>query len=128
MKTIVCKKYGNPEVLQIQEVDKPIPKENEALVKIHATTVTIGDTIIRRGKHPDSKFYTLMLRFVFGLRKPRMPILGMEIAGEVEAAGRKVTKFKTGDQVFGSTYKQKFGGYADERCFRGSRYQCCPAC
>ena len=60
MKTIVCTKYGNPEVLQIQEIDKPIPNENEVLVKIHATTVTIGDTIIRKGKHPDSKFYSLL--------------------------------------------------------------------
>ena len=79
MKAIVCTKYGHPEVLQLQEIDKPIPKEDEVLVKIHATTVTIGDTIIRSGKHPDSKFYTLMLHLVFGLRRPKMPILGMEI-------------------------------------------------
>jgi NADPH:quinone reductase-like Zn-dependent oxidoreductase len=117
VKTVICTKYGNPEVLQFHEIDKPIPKENEVLVKTHATTVTIGDTIIRSGKHPDSKFYTMMLHFVFGIRKPNNPILGMEIAGEIEAVGKNVTKFKMGDQVFGSTFKLKFGGYAEYKSF-----------
>jgi NADPH:quinone reductase-like Zn-dependent oxidoreductase len=116
MKVIVCTKYGPPEVLQPTEVEKPTPKDNEVLIKIRATTVTIGDIIIRRGKHPDSKFYTLVLHIVFGLRKPKNSILGMEIAGEIEAVGKNVKKFKKGDPVFGSTFSSKFGGYAEYKC------------
>lgn len=71
MKTVVYTKYGPPEVLQFQEVEKSIPKENEVLVRIHATTITIGDVILRGGKHPDSKFQTAMLHVVFGMRKLR---------------------------------------------------------
>lgn len=99
MNAIVCTKYGSPEVLQFREVEKPIPKNNEVLVKIYATTVTIGDVIIRSGKHPDSKFYSLMLHKVFGLRKPKNPILGMEVAGEIVAIGNGVTLFKEGDAL-----------------------------
>lgn len=117
MKAVVYTKYGSPEVLQLQDVDKPIPKENEVLVKIHATTVTIGDVIVRKGKHPDSKFYSVMLHLVFGFRKPRRSILGMEIAGEIETVGKNVTRFKKNDQVFGSTFGLKFGGYAEYKCF-----------
>jgi NADPH:quinone reductase-like Zn-dependent oxidoreductase len=117
MKAIVCTKYGPPDVLQLKEVEKPVPKDNEVLVKIHATTVTIGDTIIRRGKHPDSKFYTLMLHIVFGLTKPRKSILGMEVAGEIEAIGKNVTLFRKNDKIFGSTFSIKFGGYAEYKCF-----------
>jgi NADPH:quinone reductase-like Zn-dependent oxidoreductase len=116
MKAIVYTKYGPPEVLQLQELEKPIPKDNEVLVKIYATTVTIGDVIVRSGKHPDSKFYTLVLHLVFGLRKPKRSILGMEIAGEIEVVGKDVSRFKKGDQVFGSTFGQKFGGYAEYKC------------
>ena len=117
MKVIVCTKYGPPEVLQFQEIEKPIPGDNEVLVKIHATTVTIGDVIIRRGRHPDSRFYTLMLHLAFDLLKPRRSILGMEIAGEVEEVGKDVTQFKKNDPVFGSTFGLKFGGYAQYKCF-----------
>jgi NADPH:quinone reductase-like Zn-dependent oxidoreductase len=113
MKAIVCTKYGPPEVLQPTEVENPTPKDNEVLIKIRATTVTIGDVIIRRGKHPDSKFYTLVLHIVFGLRKPKNSILGMEIAGDIEAVGKDVQKFKKGDPVFGSTFSSKFGGHAE---------------
>jgi len=116
MKAIVCSKYGPPEVLKIVEVEKPIPKDNEVLVKIHATSVTIGDVYIRTGKHPDSKFYTIMLHIVFGLRKPRRNILGMEISGKIEATGSNVTQFKVGDPVFASTFGAKFGGYAEYKC------------
>ena len=117
MKVIVCTKYGSPEVLQFREVEKPTPKNNEVLVKIYATTVTIGDAFIRSGKHPDSKFFTLMLHIVFGLRRPKNSVLGMEIAGKIEAVGKNVTLFEVGDQVFGSTFKLKFGGYAEYKCF-----------
>ena len=116
MKAIVCTKYGPPDVLQLKEVEKPVPKDNEVLVKIHATTVTIGDVIIRSGKHPDSRFYTLMLHLVFGLRKPKRNILGMELAGEIESMGKNVTRFKEGDQIFASTFSVKFGGYAAYKC------------
>ncbi|MCP4359982.1 MAG: NAD(P)-dependent alcohol dehydrogenase [Chloroflexi bacterium] len=116
MKAIVYEKFGSPEVLQLKEVKKPVPKDNEVLVKVQATSVTIGDVILRSGKHPDSQFQTLMLHMVLGLRKPRRPILGMELAGEIEAIGKDVTRFKKGDQVFASTFGEKFGGYAEYKC------------
>jgi NADPH:quinone reductase-like Zn-dependent oxidoreductase len=117
MKTIVYTEYGPPEVLHIKEVEKPIPKINEVLVKVHAVTVSIGDTIVRRGKHPDSKFQSFMLHFMIGFRKPRRKILGMELAGEIEAVGEDVTLYKKGDKIFADT-GFKFGGYAEYRCLR----------
>jgi len=116
MKAIVYTKYGPPDVLQLKEVEKPTPKENEVLVKIYATTVHVGDTILRKGKHPDSKFYTIMLHFMVGLRKPKRHILGMELAGEIEAVGKNVKLFKVGDQVFASTFGVKLGAYAEYKC------------
>ncbi len=116
MKAIVYTKYGPPDVLQLKEVEKPTPKENEVLVKIYATTVHVGDTILRRGKHPDSKFYSIMMHFVVGFRKPKRTILGMELAGEIEAVGKDVTLFKKGDQVLASTFSTKFGAYAEYKC------------
>jgi len=116
MKVIVYTKYGPPEVLQLKEVEKPIPKDNEVLVKIYATTVHVGDTILRKGKHPDSKFYTIMLHFMVGLRKPKRNVLGMELAGEIEAIGKDVKLFKKGDKVFASTFGVKLGAYAEYKC------------
>ncbi len=116
MKAVVYKKYGPPDVLQLKEVEKPTPKENEVLVKIHATTVHVGDTILRKGKHPDSKLFTVMLHMMLGIRKPRRNILGMEISGEIEAIGEDVKLFKKGDQVFASTFGEKLGGYAEYKC------------
>jgi NADPH:quinone reductase-like Zn-dependent oxidoreductase len=115
MKAVVCTKYGPPEVLQLKEIAKPTPKDKEVLVKVYATTVHVGDTIIRRGKHPDSKFQTLMLHLVLGLRKPRKPILGMELAGEIEAVGQNVKLFKKGEQVF-ALVDFGLGTYAQYRC------------
>ncbi len=120
MKAVVYERFGPPEVLHLQEVEKPIPKDDEVLIKIHATSVTIGDVIVRRGKHPTSKFQTVMLHVMLGLRKPKRKILGMELAGEIEEIGKNVSRFKKGDQVFGST-EFKFGAYAEYKCLPEDR-------
>lgn len=116
MKAIVYEIYGPPDVLHITEVNKPIPKINEILVKVYASTVNAAALLVRNGKHPDSKFYTFALRLMFGLRKPKRPILGFEFAGEVEAIGQDVTRFQIGDQVFGTTTGLKNGAYAEYVC------------
>jgi NADPH:quinone reductase-like Zn-dependent oxidoreductase len=116
MKAIVYTKYGPPEVLQFQEVAKPVPQDNEVLVKVRATTVTIGDTIMRSLNMPISGWQKFMARLFLGWRKPKRPILGMELAGEVESVGRKVTRFKPGDSVFASTFAVNLGGYAEYKC------------
>lgn len=113
MKAMVCTKYGKPDVLQLQEVEKPIPKENEILIKIYATTVTSGDCRVRSFNSP--LLLWLPMRIVLGLRKPRKSILGVELAGEVEDVGKNVTRFKKGDQLFAMT-GMKFGGYAEYIC------------
>ncbi|MED4065358.1 NAD(P)-dependent alcohol dehydrogenase [Priestia megaterium] len=113
MKAMVCTKYGKPDVLQLQEVEKPIPKENEILIKIYATTVTSGDCRVR--SFNSSLLLWLPMRIVLGLRKPRKSILGVELAGEVEDVGKNVTRFKKGDQLFAMT-GMKFGGYAEYIC------------
>ena len=97
MKVIVCEKYGPPEGLQLKEIAKPAPKENELLIKIHATTVTFGDAMLRSFTFPTR----LIIGLFFGLKKNK--ILGHEFAGEIEKVGKDVTRFKIGDQVFGST-------------------------
>jgi NADPH:quinone reductase-like Zn-dependent oxidoreductase len=117
MKAIVCTKYGPPEVLQLQEVEKPAPRKNEVCIKIFATTVTASDCIVRGFKVPARLW--LPMGLVLGFSKPRNPILGMVFAGEVESAGKEITSFKIGDQVFGSTYSAsqiRFGAYAEYIC------------
>ena len=120
MKAVVYERFGPPEVLQIKEIKKPIPKDNEVLIKVHATSVTRGDVIVRRGKHPTSKFQTLMLHVMLGIKKPKIKVLGMEIAGEIEEIGKAVKKFKKGDAIFAST-EFKFGGYAEYKCLPENR-------
>jgi len=110
MKAVICTKYGPPEVLQIQEVDKPVPKDNEVLVNIIATAVNSGDTRVR-GLAVEG-FMKIIMRLVLGFSKPRKPILGTVYSGIVEDAGNKVLKFKKGDKVFGMT-GFNFGTYAE---------------
>lgn len=110
MKAVICTAYGSPEVLQIQEVLKPVPKNNQILVKIVVTAVNSGDVRVRS---LDVKgFMKVIMRLVLGISKPRKPILGTVFSGMVEEVGNKVTKFKTGDKVFGMT-GFKFGTYAE---------------
>jgi NADPH:quinone reductase-like Zn-dependent oxidoreductase len=116
MKAIVYTKYGPPEVLQLAEVEKPAPKNNEVLIKVIATTVTPGVLWVRTGKHPDSKLFTLAVRIMFGLTKPKKTILGYEVSGEVEEVGKDVKLFKKGDQVFGTTTGLGAGAYAGYVC------------
>ena len=117
MKAIVCTKYGAPEVLQLQEVEKPTPKDNEVLIRIHATTVTPGDVVIRSSTYASLGWFWLPGRIMFGLRKPRKKIPGNELAGEIELVGKDVKLFKKGDQVFGVTSGLSFGGTnAEYKC------------
>jgi NADPH:quinone reductase-like Zn-dependent oxidoreductase len=114
MKASVWTRYGPPDVLQLQEVEKPTPKDDEILVRIHATTVTAGDCETRALKFPI--WLALPMRFYMGFGKPtRVTMLGQELAGEVEAVGEKVTRYKVGDQVFGTT-GFSLGAYAEYKC------------
>ena len=121
MKAIVCTKYGPPEVLQLKEVDKPAPRENEILIRVRATSVNFGDTLARNFKAVTPRkfnmpfLFWLLAKISFGLREPKRTILGSEFAGEVEAVGRDVKRFKKGDQVFGYP-GPSFGAYAEYLC------------
>jgi NADPH:quinone reductase-like Zn-dependent oxidoreductase len=116
MKAILYTQYGPPEVLRLADIPKPAPRDNEVLVKVHATTVTIGDTIMRSFNLPISGVQKLLARLFLGIRGPKRHILGMELSGEIEAVGRKVTRFQPGDAVFASTFAVNFGGYAEYKC------------
>jgi len=121
MKAIVCTKYGPPEVLQLQEVDKPSPGDNEVLIRIHATTAHVGDAKIRSlkpGLGPVKDFFSKpMMRIMVGFKGPRNKILGMDLAGEIVETGKTVKLFKKGDQVFASAFQGfKFGAYAEYIC------------
>lgn len=117
MKAIICTKYGPPNVLQLQNIEKPKPKKNEVLVKIHATSVSTGDCRIRGFNSP--LLFWIPMRIILGFRKPRKPILGVELSGEIEDIGTDVTQFKKGDPVFALT-ELNLGGYAEYTCVHES--------
>ena len=113
MKAIVYEAYGSPDVLKLKEVAKPVPKSNEVLIKVHATTVTTGDWRVRSLNLPPG--FGFLGRLIFGILKPRQPILGSEIAGVIESVGKGVSKFKVGDAVF-SFSDAAMGCHAEYRC------------
>ena len=114
MKAIVYEKYGSPDVLHLIEVEKPTPKDDEVLIKVHATEVTKADCEMRSFNF-QVKWFWLPLRFSLGLIKPKKQVLGVYFAGEVESVGKDVTKFTKGDPVFGAT-KLRLGAYGEYVC------------
>jgi NADPH:quinone reductase-like Zn-dependent oxidoreductase len=121
MKAIVNTEYGSPDVLHLTDVEKPVPKDNEILIRIHATSVNFGDTMARNFKAITPRqfnmpfLFWLLAKISFGLRQPKITVLGNEFAGGIEAVGRDVKRFKPGDQVFGYP-GQSFGAYAEYLC------------
>ena len=113
MKAVVCTKGGPPDVLQLKEVEKPAPKDNEVLIRIHAATVTSGDVVLRSLRFPLSLVFWLLAPLM-GVRRPRQGILGSELAGEIEAVGKDVKSFAPGDPVFGLS--SRFGANAEYIC------------
>jgi NADPH:quinone reductase-like Zn-dependent oxidoreductase len=113
MRAVVCTRYGPPEVLQLRDVPKPTPRRGEVCIKIFATSVTASDCIVRAFNIP--RRLKLPMGAVLGFRRPRNPILGLVLAGEVESVGRDATKFKPGDQVYAFT-AFRFGAYAEYKC------------
>ncbi len=109
MKAIVQTEYGSPDVLSLEEVDRPAVKDNSVLVRVHASSVNAGDWHLMRGT-------PFIARLAFGLRKPKLKTLGMDIAGRVEAVGQNVTKFRPGDEVFGDISECGFGAFAEYVC------------
>lgn len=114
MKAIVCEHYGPPEVLKLRDIPRPTPKDNEVLVRVRSTTVTKGDVRMRAFDVPREQW--LFARLYLGVRGPKRKTPGMELAGDIEAIGKHVTRFKVGDPVFASTLEAGFGGYAEYKC------------
>jgi NADPH:quinone reductase-like Zn-dependent oxidoreductase len=120
MKAIVYTKYGSPNVLQLKEVEKPVPRDNEVLVKVHAASINSMDWDLLRGKPH-------IYRLIFGLFKPKCKIIGSDIAGHIELIGKNVKLFKPGDEVFGDLYECGFGGFAEYVCARENALTLKPA-
>jgi NADPH:quinone reductase-like Zn-dependent oxidoreductase len=116
MKAIICTKYGPPEVLRLQEVEKPNPKNKEIQIRIFATAVTASDCIIRSFKLPVWKPMGFMMGLALGFKRPRQPILGIVFSGEVDCIGKDVKSYKKGDQVFGWDLFPAFGAYGEYKC------------
>ena len=114
MKAILHTKFGSPDELQLKEIDKPVPKDNEVLINIHATTVTSTDCNVRNFTFVPALFL-IPARIMFGVFKPKINILGFDLAGEIEAVGKDVKRFKEGDQIFG-TSGTAFGAHAEYKC------------
>jgi NADPH:quinone reductase-like Zn-dependent oxidoreductase len=115
MKAIICTKYGPPEVLRIARRQKPVPKDNEVLIKIYATSVTNSDIFIRSSDIP--LLFKIPMRLMIGIRRPRNPIIGEVFAGEIEYSGPEIKRFKAGDRVYGLT-GYSLGAYADYKCMK----------
>jgi NADPH:quinone reductase-like Zn-dependent oxidoreductase len=116
IKAIVCGKYGSADGLQLQEIDKPIPKDNEVLVKVYASTVTPGDIFTRKLTFPMYFFIQPTARIIFGIKNLRKKVLGHEFSGKIESIGKDVKQFKKEDAVFGTTTGLKFGSHAEYIC------------
>ncbi len=119
MRAVVYDRYGPPDVLRLEDVERPVPRDDEVLIKIHATAVTRADCATREANRRGGLLVTLISRLISGLRRPKQRILGSELAGEVEAVGAAVSEFAVGDRVFGST-GLGFGAYAEFICVRES--------
>jgi NADPH:quinone reductase-like Zn-dependent oxidoreductase len=119
MRAVVYDRYGPPDVLQLEDVERPVPKEDEVLIRVHATTVNRLDVHTREANRSSGIAMTLLSRSISGLRSPRQRILGSEFAGEVAAVGATVGEFAVGDRVFGSS-GLRFGAHADYICMRES--------
>jgi NADPH:quinone reductase-like Zn-dependent oxidoreductase len=115
MKAYICPKYGPPEVLQLKEVEKPVPKDDEVLIKIHATAVTASDIFIRSSQVPLRVL--IPMRLMLGLTRPRKSIIGLVLSGEIESTGKNVKRFITGDRVYGLTGFE-LGAYAEYKCMK----------
>ncbi len=120
MKAIVCTKYGSPDVLQLTEVEKPAPRDNEVLIRVHAASVNDWDWGLLRGT-------PFVNRLMFGILKPRTGILGCDIAGRVEAVGRNAKQLQPGDEVFGDISGCGWGGFAEYACARENAFALKPA-
>ena len=117
MRAIVCTDYGPPEVLRLRDVPKPVPKDDEVLVRIRATTVSAADCELRRFDF--APWIWVPIRLAFGIRRPRRPVLGQELAGDIESVGKDVGSFRKGDRVFAAT-GIGLGAYAEYICLRES--------
>jgi len=120
MKAVVCRQYGSPDVLKLEEVHQPVPKDDEGLIRVHAASVNAADWHLLRAD-------PFLVRLMFGLLKPKVHILGADVAGRVESVGKHVTRFQPGDEVFGDLFADNWGGFAEFACARESSVLLKPA-